>query len=193
MATEFELKFRADSDTLAAIEAAFPGAYRSIPMRTTYYDTPAGELSALRWTLRRRLEGDRSVCTLKVPGTNGARGEYEVERDNIHAAIDELCKLSNCPQLAQLAANGLVEVCGAAFTRRCVDLVLPDCTVELALDQGVLQGGDRELPLCECEAELKTGSQAAAVAFGQELARRFDLVPEAKSKFRRALDLAKGD
>lgn len=193
MATEFELKFRANAHQLAAIEAAHPGAYRVIPMRTAYYDTPNGELSVLRWTLRRRLEGDKSVCTLKIPEANGARGEFEVECGDIHLAINELCKLSGCPQLAVFAAKGLVEVCGAAFTRRCVDLAFPDCTVELALDQGKLLGGGRELPLCECEAELKTGSRQAAVAFGQELARRFDLVPEAKSKFRRALDLAKGD
>ena len=65
--------------------------------------------------------------------------------------------------------------------------------LELALDKGCLLGGGKEVPLCEVEVELKSGSEDAAVGFGVILARQFGLIPQKKSKFRRALALAKGE
>ena len=41
--------------------------------------------------------------------------------------------------------------------------------------------------------ELKDGSEAAAVAFGEALSQRFCLVAEERSKFRRAFALRKGE
>lgn len=193
MGREFELKFRAVPQQLAAIEATFPGIWQETVMRTTYYDVPGGALSARRWTLRHRLENDKHICTLKVPAPGGARGEFETENPDILSAIPELCKLSGCDDLLLLTRGGVAPVCGAAFTRRAGLLQLPGCTVELALDQGRLLGGDREMPLCEVEAELKSGSEDAARAFARTLADRFGLQGETKSKFRRALALAKGE
>ena len=63
--------------------------------------------------------------------------------------------------------------------------------VELALDRGILCGGKKEIPLCEVEVELKDGSKEAAAFFALELAKKYGLDPENKSKFRRALDLTK--
>ena len=190
MGREFELKYSADPAQQAAILAAYPGL-TPIAMETTYYDTPTGALSALRWTLRRRYENGRSVCTLKTPAPDGSRGEWEVEMDDILASVPELCKLGAPRELLALTAAGVVPVCGARFTRL-AGMVEPEgCTVELALDSGVLLGGGRETALCEVEVELKSGSEAAAVAFARDLAQRFSLVPQRKSKYRRALDLAR--
>ena len=61
--------------------------------------------------------------------------------------------------------------------------------VEVALDQGFLQGGGRVLPLCEVEVELKEGTAAVCDRFADTLASRFGLTPEPKSKFARALAL----
>jgi inorganic triphosphatase YgiF len=69
-------------------------------------------------------------------------------------------------------------------------IVTEDFTAELALDSGVLLGGGREIPLCEAELELKSGSKDAMIHYAQILACRFKLVPERKSKFRRAAALA---
>ena len=43
------------------------------------------------------------------------------------------------------------------------------------------------------EAELKSGSEASLMVFAQTLAQRFSLTPEPRSKFRRSLDLSKGE
>ena len=93
MATEFELKYAATSTQLSKIRAAVPGEYTAITMETTYYDTPGRDLSARKWTLRRRLENGVSVCTLKTPAGALGRNEWEVEQDSIQTAIPELCKL----------------------------------------------------------------------------------------------------
>ena len=79
MATEFELKYAATAANLEAIRAAVPGQYETISMETTYYDTPGHDLSARKWTLRRRLENGVSVCTLKTPASGSSRNEWEVE------------------------------------------------------------------------------------------------------------------
>ena len=65
--------------------------------------------------------------------------------------------------------------------------------VELALDSGCLMGGNSQCPLWELEVELKEGSQQAAITFAGKLAATYHLIPEEKSKYRRALDLAKGE
>ena len=86
MGRELELKYRADDDRLAAIEALY-GDFTPITMETTYYDTPAADLRRLHWTLRRRFENGRSVCTLKTPLPDGSRGEWEAECPSIEEAI----------------------------------------------------------------------------------------------------------
>ncbi len=188
MGREFELKYRADPAQISAIREKF-GSFSSISMETAYYDTPAGELGRLRWTLRRRLENGVPVCTLKVPLPDGSRGEWETETASIEDAVEELCQLSGEAQLAALSRKVLVLSCGARFTRLAKVLAPEGCQVELALDQGVLLGAGKTLPFAEAEVELKSGSEAAAAAFADALAREFGLTPEPRSKVQRALAL----
>ncbi len=192
MAIEFEKKYRATPKDLAAIDEAVAGPRCVINMETTYYDTPEGAMATRRYTLRRRLENDRSICTLKTPAQGGGRAEHEICCNRIEDAIPELCKLSGVSELVSLTAGGLVPVCGAKFTRIAKTVEQPGCTVELALDQGVLTGSGQQIPLCEVEVEHKAGSRELAVAYAQVLADKFSLTEERYSKFRRALDLARG-
>ncbi|MBQ6997772.1 MAG: CYTH domain-containing protein [Oscillospiraceae bacterium] len=192
MGREFELKFSADAESFAALGAKWEDL-TVISMETTYFDTPAGDLSRRHITLRRRMENGVSVCTVKTPDGGCGRGEWELECENIKAAVPMLCKLGAPESLLALTREGLVISCGARFTRRAKLLTLDGCTVEIALDEGVLLGGGRELPLREVEVELKAGDQAVAVAFAQALAAMYHLQPEEKSKFARAQKLAKGE
>ncbi len=190
MGREFEVKFSTDIVAQNRIRKDISGDWRTIAMETTYYDTPQGELGQRFWTLRRRFENGISVCTVKTPDKNGGRGEWEVECDRIEDAIPMLCKLG-CPQeLLSLTANGVQAICGAKFTRQALTRAECGCVVELALDQGILLGGGRELPLCEVEVELKEGADADALIFAQILARKYCLRREFKSKYIRALELA---
>ena len=160
-------------------------------METTYYDTPQADFSRKRWTLRRRFENGISICTLKTPAPDGSRREWETPCQEITLALEQLCRLGAPREL--LAYRQLIPVCGAKFTRQALQITLPEGKVELALDSGCLMGGNSQCPLRELEVELKEGSQQAAINFAGKLAATYHLIPEEKSKYRRALDLAKGE
>lgn len=191
MAREYELKYRADQKALAAIAEKYEG-FLPIIMDTAYYDTPAGDFSRRRWTLRRRLENGISVCAVKTPRSDGSRGEWELEAQDLKKALPKLVELGAPKELLTLAEGGLVAVCAARFLRRAATLHLSGCILELALDQGVLLGGGREEALCEVEVELKDGSEIVTVAFAEGLCKEFGLTPEPRSKIARALALAQG-
>ena len=192
MGMELEWKYATTQEDLRRIRAFF-GGFGAVAMTTTYYDTPQGELSARRITLRSRRENRRTVCTVKTPNPDGSRGEWEVTGLPIEEAIPELCKLG-CPgDLADLTAQGIVPVCGARFDRLYRLERGPDFAVEIALDFGHLLAGDRRAPLCEVEIEYKWGSQEAAREYAEGLAAQFGLTPEPRSKYARARSLAKGE
>jgi len=191
MGREFELKYRCTAATLEAVAAEL-GGFTPITMKTTYYDTFDGKLSNARWTLRRREENGVSVCTVKIPQGETARGEWEVECGSIMAAIPVLCKLGAPLRLMEFCVNGVGPLCGAAFTRLAKTVELADGTCELALDRGVLLGNGREAAFTELEVEAKTCSDEAAMAFAAELARKYAITPEPRSKFLRAMLLARG-
>lgn len=192
MATEYEWKFRATPEILSAIGAAFSEAPVEISMETTYYDTPSGALSARHYTLRRRLENGKSVCALKTPA-GAARSEFEVRCGDISEAIGQFPAMG-CPEdFAGLVQEGVTPICGAKFTRIAKTILLPEGMVELALDEGILMGGGRRIPLCEIEVELKSGDVRFCDLFAKALAARFGLEQETQSKFRRALALYRGE
>ena len=190
MGYEFELKFSADEALLEQLRQDVAGEEKIYHMHTTYYDALDDSLSAKKYTLRRRMENDLSVCTLKIPAKGDGRGEFEVECDSIEAALPMLCKLSG---LAELENLPLKEVCGAQFTRIAKTFTWQGTTMELALDKGCLTGGGRTLPLYEAERELKEGSEDTVRAFGAFLIAAYGLVPEKASKFRRGLSLYRGE
>lgn len=193
MGLEYEKKYGAAPDILQKIDDDLSGTPYIFQMETTYYDTPQGDLSGRKITLRRRKENGISVCTLKTPTSSDARGEFQVEADNITEAIPELCKLSGFGELLSLTEGGVIPVCGAKFTRTARKVTFGESTLEVALDRGVLLGGGKELPLYELEVELLSGKEADADAYGRLLAEKYGLQEEKHSKFRRALALSKGE
>ena len=126
---------------------------------------------------------------MKTPEKDGLRGEWETVCGSIEEAIPELCRLGAPGELASLAQKDLLPTCGARFTRLAALVEPAGCTLEIALDRGVLLGGGREIPLMEAEVELKYGSEEAALAFAKKLAADFGLVPEPRSKVQRAMEL----
>lgn len=190
MGVEFELKFSAVPAQQEAIRQQYLSTYEQYRMQTTYYDTAGATLSQRHITLRCRMENKEAVCTVKTPLEGYGRGEWDCRCDDIHQAIPVLVKAGAPEELLSLTAGGVIPVCGARFTRQAGTIDFAGAVLELALDQGILIGGGKELPLCEVEVELKSGEPEAAIAFSMELKRYFALEPQGKSKFRRALELA---
>ena len=190
MGKEFELKFAVPSaEVLDAVEQALDGQAVVWHMATTYYDTPDRAMRSRKWTLRVRQENETSVVTIKTPAPGGARGEWECHGTDPVAAAPLLTALGAPKELEELLREGVVPVCGAAFTRRAIPVQTGDTLVEVALDAGRLFREDREMPLCELEVELKEGSEAECAAFARALAEKFGLMPEPRSKFARAVSL----
>lgn len=192
MGREFECKYAATAQSLSAMAEEYPIG-RRIEMESTYFDTADGALCARRITLRLRRENERTVCTLKTPLPDGSRAEWECSAADIRDGIRALAACG-APIASEIPdADALVAVCGARFTRLAIDVPTADGRAELALDNGFLLGGNRRLALHEVEVECKSGSDAATVAFAEDLAARWQLTPEAKSKFSRAHALAQED
>ena len=190
MGREFELKYRADAVKITAIREKY-GAFTPISMETSYYDTFDMKLAFHHWTLRRRMENGVSVCTFKKPLDDGSRAEWEVEDSSIMQGVMKLCQAGAPWELMRATAGGVQPFCGAKFTRLAKTLTLEDGTVvELALDSGILTGGNRQQPFAEVEVELKEGSRDSAVLFAKLLAAEFSLIPEPEAKVVRARKLA---
>ena len=189
MGREFELKFRTDAEVFEKIQMKYQD-FTKISMETTYYDTFDLKLAFHHWTLRRRMENGVSVCTFKRPHKDGGRGEWEVEADSIMEGVMKLCQAGADWELMRITAGGLMETCGARFTRLAKQIEVPGGKVELALDQGVLIGKGKELPFWEVEVELKEGADEVAADFAKALAEEFRLTAEPRSKFVRAMALA---
>lgn len=192
MATEYEYKFKVDKGDFRRILATFPQPTREIRMETVYYDTPFGSLSARHYTLRRRLENGKSVCTLKTPAGD-ARNEWETENVFIENAIPQLIALGAPEELQELVKEGIYPICGAKFTRLAKDIPITDGLVEMALDYGYVFAGDKKEPLCEMELELKSGDKRSFDLFVWSVSGEFLLEEEPKSKFARARKLYRGE
>lgn len=192
MGREFELKYRATPQVHAALKSRFAG-FRQIRMQTTYFDTPDSALSARKITLRLRRENEETICTLKTPLPDGSRGEWECPAADLADGLAQLRDLGAPDAILQLCQMDLQPLCGAEFVRLAAELPTADGTAELALDAGILLGGQRKCDLCEVELELKTGSDAALLALADQIAQEYDLISEPRSKFRRAAALAKGE
>lgn len=190
MAREFEVKYRLTPDAMEDIRKKY-GPFTAITMETVYYDTPKGDFSARKWTLRRRLENGVSICALKTPGENGGSGEWEVACPDITEALPRLVKAGAPEEILSLAREGLDKLCAARFTRQAAMISFRGSILELALDEGALLGGHHRRALLELEAELKAGSEEDAVAFGKYLERTYGLRPEPESKFKRAQSLVR--
>lgn len=192
MGIEYERKFKLNFPTFLALSAAFPQNTREIQMETVYYDTPSEALSSRHYTLRRRLENGVSVCALKTPAGD-ARNEWETESASIEQAIDPLIAQGAPEELRELVKEGLSPICGAGFTRLAKTIPITEGELEMALDYGKLFAGDRTVPLCEVELELKSGNKKSFDLFVWSVAGEFLLEEEPESKFSRAFKLYKGE
>lgn len=189
MGREFELKYVATPQQQAAILERWQN-WEKFSMETTYFDTADAALSRENCTLRRRMENGISVCTLKTPAAGFGRGEWDIEAPWCEDTTQNLFTQAG---LSPILFENLMAICGARFTRQATVVELESCTVEIAVDAGILLGGNRKIPLCEVEVEVKAGDEAAASRWAQEFAAEFSLQPEQRSKFSRAAALARGE
>lgn len=158
-------------------------------MEATYYDDLPGNLAQRRMTLRFRRENGKGVCTFKAPAAGEfTRTEVECEAETAEEGIQKLLAEGALPFPAAALLSRMIPVptCGARFTRVAYTLMQPDFACILSYDRGELFAGERTAPICECEAELVSGSAAQLEAFFLPLAEKYGLPVCKQSKHARA-------
>ena len=194
---EVELKYACPSgavfeEILKSVSVLQQGPVREIRMQTDYFDTPERTLRSRFSTLRLRKENEQSVVCCKTRGSRegalSSHEEWECNAETLAEGVQKLIARGAPEELAEIARNA-VRFCGAEFLRISADLKIEDAWVELSCDRGRLLGETTECPLCEVELELKEGAAEPMLAFGAQLAERFGLAEENRSKLARAMEL----
>ncbi len=77
------------------------------------------------------------------------------------------------------------------FTRKEIRLKTKQSTSVLSIDNGVIIGNGKEIPIKELEIELETGKEGNIIEIGKKLCEKYGLKPEKQSKLERGLQLFK--
>lgn len=203
MATEIEMKLKVpDEETMRQVlqDPALQEFMLDPPqvkhMSSVYYDTPNGDLTARKWTLRRRQEGDQVIVAMKTANVSSdigvfSRSEWQCAEDSVEDAIPMLIDQGAPPELKNvLKGQTLVEHCRAEFDRTSTYLYMEEGTrIEMVGDVGELRCGDRVEPLCELELELLFGGAESLPPVCNRLAEEYGLTAEGHSKYERAAAL----
>jgi inorganic triphosphatase YgiF len=203
MPIEMEMKLRIPNDLAAQrifedpmILNYMSGNIVQTPMTSRYYDTSANALSALRWSLRMRKEGDNSVVAMKTSAVDVtnlliARNEWEYPCEDIYEAIPHLIGEGAPAQLGEIASQSrLLERCRIEFSRRSIILKMPQgVMVDLSIDKGVIYADGKTSPIHELEVELMFGPAEELEPLCELFTQKFQLERESLSKYERALRL----
>jgi len=197
---EIELKLALPAEQVAAF-LRLMARRRCKPVKQTlhtlYFDTADFDLGRQGIALRVRRAGRRWLQTLKTEGqrAGGLSTREEYETPTRLGTLD----WTRFPEAAQARiADDLRTNLGIRFethfNRTAWQIVgQGGARIEVALDVGRLNAGDRSQPICEIELELLSGHIDALFALAQTWAQQLDLVPFDISKAERGVRLANGE
>jgi len=167
-------------------------------LKAAYFDTEDSILAENDIAFRARMEGSRLFASLKWNGkTEGALRTV----NEINVPIDgEACLIMPEPSIFKeseiglqllelLEGKQLVSVMEVGFLRSRVRVDTGNSIIEVSIDSGEIVTDMGSMPILELELELFSGSQDELMALGNELAERYSLLPEERSKYARGLSL----
>jgi triphosphatase len=168
---EIEIKFQVDEaqrQPLAAFLKGLGGSARTITQRSTYYDTDDQALRRAGFTLRIRDEGGSRMQTIKRDqGLLFERGEWEVPA---RADGPDLDAARRTPLKSVVKGAGPLRAQFAnRIERRRRTITYEGARIEIALDEGEVEGHGRRTVLSQLELELKAGPPAALFALARTL------------------------
>ena len=203
---EIELKYHVNDQAVA--DAIFESdeikkitdidSEETIAMKAVYYDTEDRRLSRDLMTFRIRREGARLVGTLKW---NGQSDEGMHEREELNVPILDEGKIdspdieifSETPMYDELRRivghRSISKVIEVEVIRRQVRVDTGRAICELSYDNGKVYAGNSEGVISEMEIELYSGEKEDMERLGNELAAKYGLVPENRSKYKQGLEL----
>ena len=141
-------------------KTALPVTEKRLSLKNIYYDTKDGALNRERMAYRVRVtNGSAYEATIKTKGTStggfSVRGEYTVPLKD-ETPVTEGFPPEVTRRLKDLLhGESLVPTVTITFVRHAMDLAAGKSRVELSLDEGIIESGDRSQSLREVEFELK--------------------------------------
>lgn len=199
---EIELKFQVPPEREAGVRRAIDTASsRTQRLQARYFDTPDRRLATAGLALRLRQEGGHWVQTLK------GRGDGVMQRTEHEVSVAagegppplDLARHDGTPAASALrealqgGAADLVEVFATDIRRTWREVrTSGGALVEIAFDEGEVQGADRVAPVRELEFELLRGPPSALAALAARWVERHHLWLDVRSKAERGDRLARG-
>lgn len=202
---EIELKLRIDPKHVARLKNA--PVLREVKegrrLMTThlvsiYHDTRKLSLASKGLAIRVRKKGTKG-WEQTVKTSNGlrealpSRHEWTVELEDGALNLDLFSDKDVKKLLNKFAKKKKIDrIFESDLKRSAVDLTYRDAVMELAIDQGVVRSGEKEVPISEVEFELKKGHPAALFDLALELQRTVPLLLSMRTKASRGRDLYLG-
>ena len=203
---EIELKLRIDPKHVARLKNA--PVLREVKegrrlvtthLVSIYHDTPKLSLAEKGLAVRLRKKGTNG-WEQTIKATNGLRealperNEWTVELEEGVLDLDRFTDKDVKKLLKKFVKKKKIDrIFESDLKRGAVDLTYRDAVIELAIDQGVVRSGAKEVPISEVEFELKEGHPAALFDLALELQRTVPLLLSMRSKASRGRDLYLGN
>ncbi|WP_271896628.1 CYTH and CHAD domain-containing protein [Candidatus Phyllobacterium onerii] len=197
---EVELKLRASPGSLDQIrtspvilqDSRNKGTIRRL--ETTYYDTADHKLFGAGISLRVRRSGKYLVQTIKRVSVDDplTRNEWEAPVETLTPDLGALPVSEIDGIFDKIAVDQFVPIFVTKVRRHRVTVDVSEGQIEVAFDDGVIEAGSQQEPLCEVELELKQGRAAALYQLGLGLMDISPLCLETQSKSARGYALALG-
>ena len=201
MAEEIELKLRLTPDRVAHFKrVARLRTVENVRGRTrrlvsTYFDTPRLDVRSYGAALRLRHVGQRRLQTLKLPmeDSSGLQSFQELERA-VGGDLPDLTGIGDESFATYVGDRNVIPNLASLFTTEFRRTTWPvqfnDSMIEMALDVGEIRAGERRLPICEIELELKSGQPEWLLELGLLIHRDVPVAWEYETKAARGYRLA---
>lgn len=203
---KFKIKDKETADAIAAdpyflehsAAAGAEGSWDEIPVSATYFDTDNQDLQQADIAYRVRREGENLVATVKRGGNPKSnvqrRQEWNVEVNSMEPDVVAFRETEIGKELEAISGKDILQPRFlSVFNRRFITLCIEqDTCAELALDIGNIIAGKLSEPICELELELKQGNPQVMLALANQIAEKYGLSPEPRSKYSRGVALAQG-
>ena len=189
---EIELKLEVATRNLPRLAAGsvLKGAITSAPktanLVSVYFDTDKLKLRQHGLSLRVRRIGRRLVQTVKQDHNGNAalfaRGEWEHDIHTTQPDLDAARDTALAPLLNKKLRRNLKPVFGTRVHRKVFQIRSGDSEIELSIDKGKVEAGQKSSPLCEVEVQLKQGQAADLFKLTKRLAQQVPVQLAVKSK-----------
>src|SRR5215813_14937354 len=177
----------------SVLKGASKSAAKPVSLVSVYFDTNELQLRQKGLSLRVRRIGHHHVQTIKQENNENAalfaRGEWQhdvrAKRPDLNAARDTAL----APFLDKKLRRALKPVFETHVRRKVFQIRSGPSEIELSIDKGKVEAGQKSSPLCEVELELKRGQAADLFKLAKMLAHEVPVQLAVKSKANRGYAL----